>query len=218
MIPGKTFEDEIPDSIFRTMFRKNALTLFILALISISSALFFYFKVLDHKYKLVEKINLKHSGQIIVADSKAHQRMIRLLKSEEVRMKVVTENHLIERYAIDSTEKYFAIQLDKFLYDNLKVEEQLDGTIQVKFKDKDASVAKDVIEDLNKYAMMELYKFTEQDDIELNVVSSELVSEKKEGHPKAFSLVILITAPVLLVFVLFIAIKEKLLISLVNND
>ena len=216
MIPSKSFQDEIPDSMFRELFKKNALSLFFLTIISISFSIFFYFKIMDKNYISIYYVNLKNSNQITHNQSIHHQKFIRLLKSDKIRSQVIESNNLISHYKINPNNKLYKIQLDKYLFDKLKVEEQSDGSIMVRYKNIDSVLNKKVITDLLDFAIIELNTTTKNQEI--NIISKTTYEDANKWCPKLIVLSSLVTGPVLLLFVILIAIKEKLLLTLKTNQ
>lgn len=218
MIPSKFFEDEIPDSLFRDMLKKNILSLSVMFVFSLFVAIFCYFNFVDFKHEYLTEINLGFEGSVVDADSKLHQKMIRLLKSEEVRAELIEENELIKHYNIDTSDQYYVVKLDKVLYDNLKVEEQFDATIQVKFKDKSMLFAEKNVKDLVAIAIRHLRIYAKEEKIVVNWKLTESSSEETYWKPKLLSSIMLITSPVILFFLLMIAIKEKMLLDIKNEE
>jgi hypothetical protein len=217
MIPSKSFQDEIPDSMFRDMFRKNAFSLLSLTIISVALSIFFYFKIMNKNYISVYHVNIKSSDSILDKNSTEHQKFIRLLKSDKVRKKVISDNDLTKYYGLNTERKHYEIQLDKYLFDNLKVEEQTDGCILIRYKNTDKALSQKVIFDLIQGAIFELNLFAAPQKLQINIVKNSTIKENNKWHPKIITLSLLVTAPVLLIFIILIAIKEKMFLDLNNK-
>ncbi len=213
MLKEKIFYDEIPDALFRKMFRKNAVSFSLLFCITIISSLFFCFFVMQNKQSIKTYIYIKDKEVRIKSKQVEHQRLIRLLKSDLVRDQVVKSNHLIKTYKLDTNYKYYKIQLDKHLYDNMKIEEQNNETILVMFKNENINVTRQTISDLHKYALRALKNEFGNESLQIVTEKYQLDNGSNSWFKKAFSLIVLISSPVLLMFVLFMAIKEKILLN-----
>lgn len=212
-----TFVKEIPDSIFREMLKRNVIMLLLVALISIAFSSFIYFYVLENRYCVKANFNLKHNHEVVSSETKCHQHLIRILKNDEIRGQLIDKHQLIQEYRIDTTNPYYAIQLDKKLFDDLKVEEQSDGTILVSFIHENPEKSMEVITDLVAFGLESMSKGLHSKDLIANFVFVTNDFKAAKVHPRFLSVLFLILIPVLLSCIILIAIKEKLFMNLNLN-
>lgn len=206
--------DEIPDSMFRKMFERNIFILFLVCASCVVASLFLYFTILEDKHKVQAKFNLKQDGEVVCSQSYHHQYLIRILKNNETRQKIIDKYKLIQKYGIDTTDRYYLIQLDKKLFDDLKVEEQSDGTILVSYIHENPQKSLEIIRDLIAFGLEEMKRQDPGIDLQENITCITDDFTKTKVYPKLLSIIFLITIPVLLSCIIFIAIKEKLSLNL----
>ena len=203
------FHDEISDSLFRKMIRSNLFLISVVILLVTGVAFFIFHKVVEPYFSVQKNISLTEHNQILPSKSEAMQRYIRLLKSTHIRSEIIKAYNLKDRFGINSKSENTIFELDKALYDRLKVEEQKDGSVLVSYKDKSDDFANAIINDLAQLALKEL-NLTMSTHITWTVIH-----EKADKiNPKFLSLLFLIMTPVLLVLIIFIAIKEKMYLGL----
>ena len=212
------FDDEVPDSIFREMIRRNAFMLILVSAISVALSVFLYFSVLENRYCIKAKFNLKHSTEVLSSEAKCHQHLIRILKNDKIRKHLVEKYHLLEVYKIDTSDPYYQIKLDKKLFDDLKVEEQSDGTILVSFVNENPQKSIEVITELISFGIKEMALSHTHKDLVPNFVFMTKDFDAEIVHPRFLSILFMITIPVLLSCIIFIAIKEKLYMNLNLDD
>ena len=204
----------ISNSIFRAMFKRNAFILSLVFVISIGVGIFLCHHVLESKYLVSAHLNLKKNDKIISSQSHCHQHLIRILKSADTRKKLIDKHRLLEAYKIDTTNKYYSIQLDKRLFDDLKVEEQGGGTILISFVHENPEKSVQVITDLIDLGMEGVNLHLSKDILDANIVFLSQDLEETKIYPGLLSITFLILVPGLLTCIIFIAIKEKLYLNL----
>jgi len=204
--------DEIPDSLFREIFRKNTVFLLCILIVVISCSSFLFYKVIEPSYKTISYFNLVEKSKEKFDLTLEREKVLQILKSGYIRSEIIQKYNLTDHYELNMNDENYHIKLDKCLYDNLKVESQFNGTILVSFIDKNPELSIDIIEFLVDYAQKkngnELIKTVW--DIEPSKESTYKV------QPKFISLFLLILAPVFLIAVILIAVKEKIYLNSMN--
>lgn len=206
------YPDDLSDSLFREMIRKNLLLISVMfGLVFIVS--FFLFKyVAETTYLVRQEICLVDNNKVLKGTSKENQRFLRLLKQRNVRATLVKSNNLIHKFNIDATHKNAVYLLDKALIDHLKVEEQAMGAIQVRYISESTESSRAILSQLVSLALTNLNKEKHSS------FKSRIVFERRKTlSPKFHSILFLISAPVMLLLIIFIAVKQKLYLDLTHE-
>jgi hypothetical protein len=186
-----------------------------LAVISLASALLFFFKCHENKWVYQTFISIENSDKL--KQDETFTRELVLLKSDLVRTKVIQENNLYGYFGVNEKSNYSKIVLDKNLHENLLVENQLNGSILVSFMSKDSLIAKEVVNDLIETSKTFFYLDLANKNVEINYVKTNKYNNHESWEAQLLTLVFLVCSPVLLVFIIFIAVKEKLYLELKNE-
>jgi len=202
-----TSNEEIPDSLFRNMILKNIVSIGLIFLINIGVTTYLYFNILEAEFRTDKFYSLSYEKNQIQQEDTLFQRYIRVLKGSEVRRKTTASFGLVDRFKLNRNSENYLFELDKELYDHLKVEEQNDATVRVSYTDKNPAFAEQLTETHAQFAFNMLGK---RKGYTLNLIRETTC---KIG-PRFLSVFLLISVPVLLAYIIFIAIKEKIFLSI----
>lgn len=213
MAPDKTpYNRSNSDALFREIIRKNFFLISMVFLLIVAVSLFLYKNVAETSYLVKQQLSLERNSARLNYKGVENQRFLRLLKQRNIRVTLIKQNNLASKFNIDTTHKNALYKLDKALIDHLKVEEQHKGEIQIRFISESIEFSRKMLDQLTGLALTELNKELTQP------VTYQVVFEKtKTLKPKFFSILFLISAPVMLFLVIFIAIKQKLYFSIDNE-